>query len=100
MLAVCPYVLDTAMFRGAFQCRNLVDQVVLTLFPPLKVADVASRVFDAMCWGEHFVILPNKMRILPRVLHVLPVPIMDFMLGIVGGKTGMDGFVGNKLKTM
>jgi len=96
MLAVCPHILDTPMFEGAFQANSILEKLVTFCFPPLKVTDVSARVVSAMTFGEHFLILPIFMRIVPRVLHVLPVPIMDFILGIVGGRSGMNGFKGRK----
>lgn len=95
-LAVCPYVIDTGMFAGAFEGEGWVMAVVRTLFPPLRVEFVAARMLQAMRNHEDFVVVPSYMGIVPPLLRLLPVPLQDVILELSGCTKGMQTFRGRQ----
>ena len=95
-LAVCPYVIDTGMFTGAFEGPGFFLALVRKLFPPLEVAAVATRVVEAMRRHEQFVVVPDYLGIVPPLIRLLPVPVQDTVLELAGCTRGMETFVGHQ----
>lgn len=95
-LLICPYAVNTGMFKGIFENSPLVKALV----PVLEPQAVVDRIFTAMQNGDksmigcaggwHGLVFPW----LSLILHALPVPIMDSLIATLGGCNGMDTFKG------
>lgn len=89
-LVVCPYVVDTGMFRGS---RIVTDKSwVRRLFPVLRQEFVASSVLSAIKDGREQLILPRTLSMVSALLHLLPTPLYDAIVSLAGGSHGMNGF--------
>ena len=86
--SVCPYVIDTGMFRGF---RPL-------LFNPiLKPEAVAGAVMQAIRKNRPYVIKPFFMVQAMRLLKVLtPTRLFDWILDVTGGSKAMSAFKGRQ----
>jgi all-trans-retinol dehydrogenase (NAD+) len=83
---VCPYVIDTGMFKGFKP---------LLLNPLLKPEAVAGAVMAAIRKNRPYVIQPFFMMQFMRLLKVLlPTGLFDWMLDLTGGSTAMSAFKG------
>ena len=88
---VCPYVIDTDLFAGAKSRFNF-------LLPILKKEYVVKRIIKAVAKGKRRLIMPRFVyTIFP--LRLLPPPIQDFILDLLGVNRSMDEFVGRVGKT-
>lgn len=83
---VCPYYIDTGMFRG-------VRTRVPFLLPILRTGDVAVRIADAIARDRRMLVLPPIVRLLP-VLRALPPTVFDRLMDLFGVNVSMDRFVG------
>lgn len=84
--AVCPYYVDTEMFRG-------VQTRVPFLLPILRTEDVAMRIADAVAHDRRVLVLPPIVRLLP-VLRALPTRAFDWVMDLFGVNASMDHFAG------
>ena len=83
---VCPYVIDTGMFKGFKP---------LLFNPVLKPEQVASAVMTAIRKNKSYVIQPFFMILMTRLLKViLPTGLFDWVLHITGGSRAMSSFKG------
>ena len=83
---VCPYVIDTGMFKGFKP---------LLFNPVLKPEKVAAAVMAAVRHNRPYVIMPFFMIQLMRLLKVLlPTGLFDWILHINGGSKAMCSFKG------
>ncbi len=83
---VCPYVIDTGMFKGFKP---------LLFNPVLKPEQVAGAVMEAVRKDRPYVIMPFFMVQLSRLLKILtPTRLFDWILHITGGSTAMSAFKG------
>jgi len=103
---VCPYVVDTDLFAGAFGApprgapllARLLAPLIACLLPRLRAARVAAAVLDAVALapGKHRVaFLPWFTRFLaqvPRVLFFAKLSAFDALVAAAGGQHGMDGW--------
>jgi all-trans-retinol dehydrogenase (NAD+) len=85
---VCPYYIDTGMFRG-------VRTRVPFLLPILHTDDVSRKVADAIASDKPMVVLPPIVRLLP-VLRALPPRLFDRVMDAFGVNASMDHFVGRQ----
>jgi len=83
---VCPYVIDTGMFKG-FKA--------LLFNPVLKPEQVAGAVMTAIRKNKPYVIQPFFMILVTRLLKViLPTGLFDWILHVTGGSRAMTAFKG------
>ena len=83
---VCPYVIDTGMFKGFKP---------LLFNPVLKPEKVAAAVLAAVRHNRPYVIMPFFMIQLMRLLKVLlPTGLFDWILHLTGGSRAMSAFKG------
>lgn len=83
---VCPFYVDTGMFTGV---RSRFPR----LLPILKEEHVADRVIQAIRRDERRVIMPPLVRLLPAA-RLLPLPLFDRLVHLLGVNVSMDEFVG------
>ncbi|KAF0686015.1 Aste57867_22169 [Aphanomyces stellatus] len=102
-LLVCPMAVASGMFHGIHQVKTLWHRVLHTfLLPMVSVDDVVATMMDAIqdphrhelitctpSWRRH--VLPWVI----RGVRILPVALMDLILGLGGARDGMDTFVGH-----
>ena len=83
---VCPYVIDTGMFKGFKP---------LLFNPVLKPEQVAGAVMTAIRKDRSYVIMPLVMTQLMRLLKVIiPTNLFDWILHVTGGSHAMSAFKG------
>jgi all-trans-retinol dehydrogenase (NAD+) len=83
---VCPYVIDTGMFKGFKP---------LIFNPVLKPEKVAAAVLAAVRHNRPYVIMPFFMIQVMRLLKVLlPTGLFDWILHVTGGSRAMSAFKG------
>lgn len=83
---VCPYVIDTGMFKGFKP---------LLFNPILKPEQVAGAVMTAIRKNKPYVIQPFFMILVTRLLKViLPTGLFDWILHVTGGSRAMTAFKG------
>ena len=83
---VCPYVIDTGMFKGFKP---------LLFNPVLKPEQVAGAVMEAVRKDKPYVIMPFFMVQLSRLLKILtPTGLFDWILHVTGGSRAMGAFKG------
>lgn len=122
-LLVCPYVVSTGMFGGAFSGGRITGQakggnssfrcfirsVRDLLIPPLTAKSVAWNIVsetierrNPSSWYARCtcgargstLILPRRLALMPAMLRLLPVGLQEWVLDLAGGVHGMDGFFG------
>ena len=84
--AVCPFYIDTGMFKGVKTRFPL-------LLPVLKEQDVADRVLKAIQHDQPLVQMPFMVSTLPA-LRLLPVWAFDQLADFFGLNNAMDAFTG------
>ncbi len=87
-LVVCPFYISTGMFDG-------VQTRVPWLLPILKPEDVATKTLDAIERGAAKLVLPWSVNLMP-VMRVLPVPLFDAVVDLLGVNHTMDRFTGHR----
>ena len=99
-MLVFPYVVDTRMFRGAFDVSRAPWYVSLVwrLFPKLRAEDVAREIIRGLKTRRDVMFLPWYFRVVPPLLQLLPVALRDFVQEVAGARDGMAGFVGKESK--
>lgn len=109
-LLVCPYVVDTGMFRGAFTERptswvkwlllKLREQIMPVLSAEYVAASIVAAAKHRYACGNHgrLITLPWFVAPIPSVLRLLDVffPASEIILDLVGGCQGMDNFKGHR----
>ena len=85
-LLVCPFYIDTGMFDG-------VRSRVPFLLPILREGEVAAKVLRAVGSGRQVLMLPPLVRLVP-VLRVLPTPVFDAVMDLLGVNETMTHFTG------
>ena len=83
---VCPYYIDTGMFRG-------VKSRFPWLLPILDENDVAARIVRAIQRDERRLLMPWAVHLLP-LLRLLPVGVFDQVSTFLGVNASMDAFQG------
>ena len=83
---VCPYYIDTGMFRG-------VKSRFSWLLPILDPDAVADRVVEAIARDRRRVLMPPLLHVLP-LMRLLPVRAFDALAGFLGVNASMDHFTG------
>ncbi len=83
---VCPYFVDTGMFRGVRTGSSL-------LLPILREEDVAERIVRAIRRNRRRVVMPWMVRLLPLV-RFLSLGLLDATADLLGVNRAMDHFVG------
>mmetsp|Transcript_836 Transcript_836/g.1913 ORF Transcript_836/g.1913 Transcript_836/m.1913 type:complete len:343 (-) Transcript_836:281-1309(-) len=86
-LLVCPYLVDTDMFRGAFDAPHL--WLVRKLFPALRVEHVAQSIVDSLQSRRYLLVLPRVLSLTPFLAKLLPVKMFEFLIGLAGASDGM-----------
>lgn len=100
-MLVCPYVIDTGMFAGAFEGSGKPWFMRLFgLFPKLKSSFVAKSIIESLKSRSYLVVLPWYFRYVPPLLHFLPASVMDWVEEFAGGRIGMNEFRGRKNERM
>lgn len=109
--AVCPWLVDTGLFAGAFAGeasgpwhRRCIAAIRSWVLPPLAADAVAARIFDSLVDPPRrdFRLLPPLMFVpgflvwLPVLLRLLPYWLQDILLDAAGGCKGMDSFRGRE----
>ncbi len=84
---VCPYFIDTGMFKG---CKPMV------LSPFVKPETAASAIVKGVKKDKPYVMLPAMSIRGSMILKLLPTSFFDFFLAKSGGDRAMDNFVGRK----
>lgn len=84
LTCVCPYVINTGMFKGFNPLR---------LNPVLKPEYVADRIVDAVKREKPYLLLPGSVY-LTLILRLLPVIFQDWMVKIMGASNAMDNYIG------
>jgi all-trans-retinol dehydrogenase (NAD+) len=87
---VCPYYVDTGMFRGV---RSRFPR----LLPILREEDVAAAIVRAVQRDRRRLVLPPLVGLLP-LLRVLPVGAFDRIATFLGVNASMDAFRGRDLR--
>jgi all-trans-retinol dehydrogenase (NAD+) len=95
-MLVCPYVIDTGMFSGAFEGSGKPWFMRIGLFPKLKSQFVAKTIIQNLESRSHLVVLPWYFRYVPPVLHLFPASLMDWIEEFAGGRIGMNEFRGRQ----
>lgn len=90
-LTVCPYAVDTGMFKGIMQGTRL-NRFVLWLFPMLKPEQVAHDLVLAVECGSSYVVLPFLLGALLNIVRCFPEPLYSQVLILMGGRDGMRTF--------
>jgi all-trans-retinol dehydrogenase (NAD+) len=85
---VCPYYIDTGMFRG-------VKSRFPWLLPILDENDVAERIVAAVQKNERRLLMPPAVHLLP-LLRMLPVGVFDWIATFLGVNASMDAFQGRE----
>ena len=83
---VCPYYIDTGMFRG-------VKSRFPRLLPILDENDVAARIVDCIQRDKRRLLMPPAVHLLP-LLRMLPVDAFDWIATFLGVNASMDEFKG------
>lgn len=83
---VCPYYIDTGMFRG-------VKSRFPWLLPILDENRVAARIVRAIERDERRLLMPPAVHLLP-LLRMLPVGAFDWITSLLGVNASMDEFKG------
>ncbi len=83
---VCPYYIDTGMFRG-------VKSRFPWLLPILDENDVAARIVRAIQRDQRRLLMPWAVSLLP-LLRMLPVGVFDWITTFLGVNASMDAFQG------
>ena len=83
---VCPYYIDTGMFRG-------VKSRFPWLLPILDENDVAARIVDCIQRDKRRLLMPPAVHLLP-LLRMLPVGAFDWVATFLGVNASMDEFKG------
>lgn len=106
--AVCPYLVDTGLFHGAFVAadrktpfRRFLAYLRSLIFPVLHAEEVAQALTDALDAGRWHelppqIVLPSYAAWLTPVLRSLPHSLQYLILDWGGGCFGMDSFHGAK----
>jgi len=84
---VCPYYIDTGMFEG-------VKTRLPLLLPILRPEIVARRIVEATARGHEVVLLPGFVRVSWLSRFIMPTPLCDFTLRLMGITASMDDFKG------
>uniref|UniRef100_A0A7S2W9T6 Uncharacterized protein n=1 Tax=Mucochytrium quahogii TaxID=96639 RepID=A0A7S2W9T6_9STRA len=87
-LSVLPYAVDTGMFRGAFEADSL--WLTRRLFPFLETCLVVDRVVVGIVDKEYSIVLPWILTFAPYIVRVLPIPVFEWCLSLMGARDGMD----------
>jgi all-trans-retinol dehydrogenase (NAD+) len=85
---VCPFYIDTGMFRGVKSRFPL-------LLPILEEEKVARRIIRAIRRDERRLIMPSLVRLLP-VMRLLPPALFDRLIDFFGVNASMDEFTGRR----
>jgi len=92
---LCPYVVDTGMFAGAFEATWR-TRLVKRVFPFLSSEAVAKAVvYTAERRVSVTKAVPWFFGPLINVVRCLPSPLYEIALGMMGGAEGMHSFVGH-----
>jgi all-trans-retinol dehydrogenase (NAD+) len=83
---VCPFYIDTGMFEGA---RSRIPW----LLPILHEPDAAAKILRAVERNKALLRMPPFVSLLP-VSRMLPVPVFDRLMDLLGVNRSMDEFVG------
>jgi all-trans-retinol dehydrogenase (NAD+) len=83
---ICPYYIDTGMFRGVKSRFPL-------LLPILAEEVVAERIVRAIRGDQRRLIMPWLCYLVP-VIRFLPVPLFDWVANFLGVNSSMDEFIG------
>ncbi len=83
---VCPFYINTGMFDGA-------KSRVPWLLPILDEPKVIAKMIRAIEHDRRQLLMPPAVALLP-VLRVLPVPLFDRLMDLLGVNSSMDDFVG------
>lgn len=83
---VCPYYIDTGMFRGVKSRFPL-------LLPILKEDRVAERIVRAIQRNRRRLVMPRLVHLVP-LLRIFPLWIFDAVAGFLGINRSMDEFAG------
>ncbi len=123
-LVVCPYMVNTGMFRGAFgekngknkehtnrstsMLRGGMNRLRDVLIPKLSPETVANNVVVAAgrlmlpngtCCSCNargkIMILPSRLSLVPSLLRLLPIGLQEIILDLGGGTMGMNDFQGH-----
>jgi len=86
---VCPYYIDTGMFTG-------VRTRFPWLLPILKEDQVAKGIVRAIQTNQQRVLMPWAVRALPVLREVLPLPMFDKLMDVLGVNDAMSKFTGRK----
>jgi all-trans-retinol dehydrogenase (NAD+) len=87
VICVCPYVIDTGMFKGFKP---------LFLNPTLKADTAARAIVKGIKKGKPYILLPYLSVYGTLMLKLLPTPVFDWLLANIGGAKAMDTFIGRK----
>lgn len=107
---ICPYIVDTSLFAGAFGApppeanflAKLIARLLSAVLPHLSPSRVAKSILDgvALNTGKHRTsFLPWTTRFLaqvPRLVFFAKLAWFDKLLEVSGGRWGMDGWTGGK----
>ena len=93
---VCPWVVSTGLFEGAFGDARATNPLRAVLYPPLTADTVAEGVEHALRSRYSSVVtLPWLGGVAVGVAtSVLPTPVLDWVCGWAGGWWGMAAWVG------
>jgi all-trans-retinol dehydrogenase (NAD+) len=83
---VCPYYINTGMFRGVKTRFPL-------LLPILEEQVVADRIVRAIQRNKRRLVMPRLVGLVP-LMRVLPVPVFDAVANFLGVNRSMDEFAG------
>ena len=83
---VCPFYINTGMFEGA-------KSRLPWLLPILDEPKVIAKMIGAIERDRRQLLMPPAVGLLP-VLRVLPVPVFDRLMDLLGVNSSMDDFVG------
>ena len=97
VVTVCPFAVSTGMFDGIFEGSRW-NRFVRFCFPPLSAKYTAACVLGAAERRQPLAMVPFYLGPLIWATRCLPDPFYDWVVGLAGGRTGMDTFRGPGLE--
>lgn len=83
-MVVCPLVISTGLFpgvRGSF------------LLPVLKTEYVVNKIIKAIAGNKKYLLIPGRVRLI-WLLRLLPTPVFEWLINLLGLNRTMNGFTG------
>ena len=93
-LLVCPWAINTGMFKGIRESGTIGERLNKLAFPELDQERVAKAILNGIEQGEKFLVMPAVLAWLPYLVRLLPPEVADTVTDFMGGNSSMDSFKG------